>query len=223
MAGSRHSKQDHELLRTLRAKAREIDALITQLGGDEELEDEETEATKNADIPQSPPLAIKALGEYTLKGYGVVFGGKDLMGDTFTKDTDFGSDRSFVGMPVYYEHSMRGLKSQIGAVKAYEFANDGIIFEIEIDRRKKYAETVMKLANEQALGQSTGAVAHLVHAEKGMLKRWIIGELSVTPIPADPRTRADSLKNLLSQTDPQALGDNASDAVTTDYAYILLD
>lgn len=179
--------------------------------------------TKNRGTIKSAPKAVKATGDYTLRGYGVVFGGKDLLGDTFSKDTDYGADRSFVGMPVYYDHAMGGLKSQIGTVKAYEFADDGLIFEIEIDRRKKYADTVMQLANDQALGQSTGAVAHLVYAEKGEMKRWLIGEVSVTPIPAEPRTNADPLKYLLSQTDQQALGESANDTVTTDDEYYILD
>lgn len=291
MSGSRHSKQDHQRIRSARSKAKEIDAIMAELGDDDYQEDtdaaksvsfeercnqvrmaverafdrmdgygwveytypdyavvnvsgvyyranyEEADGTvqvapvaewqrverewmlpgtKSSATPKREAQAVKAIGDYTLRGYGVVFGGKDLIGDTFTKNTDFGADRSFVGMPVYYDHAMGGLKSQIGQVKAYEFADDGIIFEIEIDRRKKYADTVMQLANEGALGQSTGAVAHLVHAEKGMLKRWVIGELSVTPIPAEPRTNADPLKALLSQTDSQASGEDASSTVTTD-------
>lgn len=176
--------------------------------------------TKAAPARPAPP-AVKVAGEYRLRGYGVVFGGKDLMGDTFTRETDYGEARSFVGMPVYYDHALGGLKSQIGEVKAYEFADDGIIFEIEIDRRKKYAETVMRLADEQALGQSSGAVAHLVHAEQGQIKRWVIGEISVTPIPAEPRTSADPLKTILAQAGSEAPGEGANSSATPDLILIL--
>jgi len=62
--------------------------------------------------------AIKAIAPYTLAGRGVVYGGEDLTGDRFSKDTDFGATRSFVGMPVYYDHALGGIKSQIGMVKA---------------------------------------------------------------------------------------------------------
>ncbi len=48
--------------------------------------------------------AMKATSEYTLRGKGVVYGGRDLQHETFTRDTDFGGSRSFVGMPVYYDH-----------------------------------------------------------------------------------------------------------------------
>ncbi len=290
MSGSRHSKQDHQRIRTAHSKAKEIDTIMAELGDDDWQDDSSAKSVSFEErcsavryeiervmsmanvwgwveytypdyavvnsggqyyrvnyqvdldgvvsvamltdwikverewmtpgaksLATKPALpAVKALDSYRVKGKGVVFGGKDLIGDTFEKTTDYGEARSFVGMPVYYDHAMGGLKSQIGEVKAYEFADDGLVFEIEIDRRKKYADTVMQLANQQALGMSTGAVAHLVHSENGVMKRWVIGEVSLTPIPAEPRTNADPLKSILSQTDPQASGDDASDTVTTD-------
>ena len=91
------------------------------------------------DLITSMGSAVKAVAPYTIKGRGVVFGGEDLTGDTFTKDTDFGESRPFVGMPVYYDHSLGGLRGQIGTVKAWMPMDDGIDVEIEIDRRNKYA------------------------------------------------------------------------------------
>jgi HK97 family phage major capsid protein len=132
--------------------------------------------------------AVKAIGDYTLKGRGIVYGGQDLAGDTFTRDTDLGDTRSFVGMPVYYDHSLGGIKSQIGTVKAWMPDDEGIDVEIELDRRHKYAKEVMKLVNSGALGLSTGALSHLVVREAGELKRWVVGEISLTPTPAEPRT-----------------------------------
>lgn len=132
--------------------------------------------------------AVKAIGEYQLKGRGIVYGGQDLAGDTFTKDTDLGDTRSFVGMPVYYDHSLGGIKSQIGTVKAWVPSDEGIDVEIELDRRHKYAKEVMKLVDSGALGLSTGALSHLVVRQDGELKRWVVGEISLTPTPAEPRT-----------------------------------
>jgi HK97 family phage major capsid protein len=132
--------------------------------------------------------AVKAIGEYQLKGRGIVYGGQDLAGDTFTKDTDLGDTRSFVGMPVYYDHSLGGIKSQIGTVKAWTPSDEGIDVEIELDRRHKYAKEVMKLVDSGALGLSTGALSHLVVRQDGELKRWVVGEISLTPTPAEPRT-----------------------------------
>lgn len=169
----------------------------------------------------SRPHAVKKIGDYLLRGYGVVFGGQDLTGDTFTKATDLGQGRSFVGLPVFYDHALAGVKSQIGAVKAYEFADDGLIFEIEIDKAKRYADTVMALAESGALGQSTGAVAHLVYNEKGEMKRWIIGEVSLTPTPAEPRTTALPMTKTLPQAQaPQMPGDGMAQA--GDDTYIII-
>ena len=140
---------------------------------------------------KSTPHAIKATAPYTLAGRGVVFGGEDLTGDRFSKDTDFGATRSFVGMPVYYDHALGGIKSAIGTVKAWTPTDEGIDVEIELDRRHKYVADVMKLAEKGALGLSTGAASHLVERIGGDIKRWIVAEISLTPTPAEPRTTTE--------------------------------
>ena len=132
--------------------------------------------------------SVKAIGAYALRGRGIVYGGRDLEGDTFTKSTDLGETRPFVGMPVYYDHALGGLKSQIGTVKAWMPDSEGIEVEIEIDKRHKYAQQVMELVKSGALGLSTGALSHLVVRNAGEIKRWVVGEISLTPTPAEPRT-----------------------------------
>jgi hypothetical protein len=131
---------------------------------------------------------VKAVADYTIRGRGVVYGGEDLTGDTFTKNTDFGDTRPFVGMPVYYDHSLGSMRGQIGTVKAWMPTDDGIDVEIELDRRNKYVGDVMKLVKSGALGLSTGALSHLVVRDGGEVKRWVVGEISLTPTPAEPRT-----------------------------------
>jgi HK97 family phage major capsid protein len=135
--------------------------------------------------------SVKAVGEYTVKGTALVYGGRDLVGDTFTKETDLGETRPFIGMPVYFDHSGGRLESQIGEVKAWIPTDEGIDVEIEIYKSRKYARDVMKLVKSGHLGMSTGAVSHLVVRNAGELKRWVIGELSLTATPAEPRTIAD--------------------------------
>jgi len=175
--------------------------------------------------------SIKAIGDYALQGRGIVYGGADLVGDTFTKATDLGETRSFVGMPVYYDHALGGLKSQIGEVKAWTPDAEGIEVEIEIDRRHRYADQVMKLVQSGALGLSTGALSHLVVRDGGEIKRWIVGEISLTPTPAEPRTltevksaedaassSADALSvpddtQALTHTTEDEMSDNIKDAV----------
>ena len=148
-----------------------------------------------APAPAPATLSVKALGgavkrvdDTTLKGIGVYYGGKDLYDDTFTPTTDFGEGRSFIGMPVYYDHTLSSVKSQVGTVKAWEATDDGLLFEIELDKHKTYVADILRLADKGALGFSTGALAHTVVRDAGELKRWIIGEISLTPSPAEPRT-----------------------------------
>lgn len=136
--------------------------------------------------------AVKQVSDYVVRGRGVVFGGKDLTGDRFTAETDFGDTRSFVGMPVYYDHGLSDLQSQIGTVKMWQPDDEGIDVDIEIDKRHKYAQQVMALVKKGVLGLSTGALSHLVVRDGGELKRWIVGEISLTPTPAEPRTMAIS-------------------------------
>jgi HK97 family phage major capsid protein len=160
--------------------------------------------------------AVKAVAPFTIKGRGVVYGGADLTGDTFTKATDFGETRPFVGMPVYYDHSLGSMRGQIGTVKSWQPSDDGIDVEIELDRRNKYAAEVMKLVKSGALGLSTGALSHLVVREGGELKRWIVGEISLTPTPAEPRTLTNEVKatkgNASSKADAPPTGtDDTSD------------
>lgn len=149
---------------------------------------------------KSVPHALKAEG-YTLKGMGIVYGGRDLQHDTFTRDTDYGATRSFIGMPVYYDHALGGIASQVGTVKVWQPTDDGIDVEIELDRRHKYAKQIMELVKRGALGLSTGALSHLVEREQGEIKRWIIGEISLTPTPAEPRTYTNAQ---MLQADAQA-------------------
>ena len=133
---------------------------------------------------------MKSLGGYKIGGRAVVFGGYDLVGDQFTKDTDFGKTRPFIGLPVYYDHALGNLRSQIGVVTKWVQTEEGIDVEIEIDRAHKYAEQIMELVRRNMLGMSTGAIGHLVERLQNWIKTWPVGELSLTPTPAEPRTVA---------------------------------
>ena len=70
--------------------------------------------------------SVKMVGQYTIRGRGIVYGGRDLQGDTFTAETDLGETRSLVGLPVYYDHALGSLRGQIGTVKAWIPDDDGI-------------------------------------------------------------------------------------------------
>lgn len=181
-----------------------------------------TTSTKSETPMLSTRNAVKKVGDYRIRGYGVVFGGRDLYGETFESDTDFGESRSFIGMPVYYDHALGSIRSQIGEVKAYQFADDGIEFEIELDRRKAYADTLMQLADAGALGMSSGSAQHLVVIDDNKIKRWPLLELSLTPTPAEPRTSAIPVKTT-PKAAPKASGDDAEQQAGDGDTYIILE
>jgi hypothetical protein len=122
------------------------------------------------------------------RGLGVVWGGKDLVGDTFTKSTEVGSERPFKGMPLYFDHAQGEIKDAIGTVLDANSDDSGMWFDFQLNKRHKYASKIKELIKTGALGLSTGAISHLVTRDSGELKCWVIGELSLTPTPAEPRT-----------------------------------
>lgn len=133
-------------------------------------------------------FAIKSIDDNIYSGIGIVYGGKDLVGDTFLKTTDLGTERDFKGMPLYFDHAQDNLKDPIGTVIKSESDDTGVWFQFQLDKRNKYTERVKDLLHSGALGLSTGALNHLVLRENGQIKRWIVGELSLTTSPAEPRT-----------------------------------
>src|SRR4051812_1354686 len=95
--------------------------------------------------------AVKLIKEtdesYTIGGYGVVWGGKDLVGDHFTKDTDFWFDRITETPPVLYSHGMEAgtKKSALGMVVTKTVDDDGLWIEAQLDKSRDYVEAVMEL------------------------------------------------------------------------------
>lgn len=133
--------------------------------------------------------AVKMVDEGIVTGRGVVFGGKDLDGEYFTRSTDFGETRPFEGMPVYYDHARGTLKSQIGIVKSWVPGDEGIDVQIELDKSHRYYEMVKDLIATGRMGLSTGALPNtFVASTDGEIKRWTVGEISLTLTPAEPRT-----------------------------------
>lgn len=120
-----------------------------------------------------------------------MFGGRDITGDQFTPNTVFNlGKRSLIGIPVFYDHALSGIKTPIGHVTSWQPTDAGIDVEVELDRAHKYYTQIMELITRGILGFSTGSVPHLVERENKVIKQWPTVELSVTPCPADPRTYA---------------------------------
>lgn len=140
-------------------------------------------------------------GEAVVAGYGVVFGGEDLYGEAFAKDTDFMLEL-VPEKPVLFNHGLPvrmkdgekttefSLKSFLGAVKnaSIKADNVGLFVEAVLDESKEYVKEILDLIEEGVMGWSSGSIGHLVEREGKNIKRWPIVEFSLTHTPAEPRT-----------------------------------
>lgn len=150
---------------------------------------------------KSTQVSIKAITDtsITVAGYGVVFGGRDLEGETFGADTDYMLDL-VPAKPIMYDHAQGQIKHIIGKsahVVADEF---GLFVEAELDRSAKYVEQIRELAEKGALGWSSGSVAHMTERLGATIKRWPVIEFSLTPTPAEPRTLGVEVIKYLAET-----------------------
>lgn len=170
---------------------------------------------------KSTRVFVKSVNEKeaVVAGYGIVFGGKDLVGDTFTENTDFMWDL-VPTKAVFYDHTLDAdddpLDEEIGFADNARAKIDkfGIWIEAQIDKSKEYAQAILELVDRGALGWSSGSVGHLVRRSNGIIKRWPIVEFSLTPTPAEPRTlgveRLKALFNAAGVALPEELAEGAS-------------
>jgi hypothetical protein len=166
--------------------------------------------------------AVKALDDKgRIGGYLVRFSDpsdpkairKDLDGEYFTKDTYFGAHAGD-GVDVVFHHGRPlPVKSSVPAAqkaRIEEMADRifsapikaktddvGIWAETVLDLADDYEKAVFGLVKKSKIGWSSGAVSHLVKkGDDGQIKRWPIGEGSLTPTPAEPLNRAIEMKAL---------------------------
>ena len=120
------------------------------------------DATEDEEPVDEKAVQIKAItdDDFTIAGYGVVYGGRDLEGDSFAADTDYMLD-SVPEPVVLYDHAQE-IKSVLGRVTKISAKEAGLWMEAQISRAKDYAEQVLELVKNGKLGYSTGSVAHLV-------------------------------------------------------------
>jgi len=149
---------------------------------------------KSANVKRSLVIKAKTDDTLTIGGYGVVFGGVDLSGDTFTAKTDFWLDKLPGERPLLYEHGFDdglGL-TVLGKTVKIEPDETGLWVEAELNRHQRYMKEVEALIEAGVLGYSSGSAGHLVRRETGegksILTIWPILEFSITPTPAEPRT-----------------------------------
>jgi HK97 family phage major capsid protein len=154
----------------------------------------EADAQLRALYANEPKSLVKAIGETAdalrIGGYGVVWGGADLVGDTFTKETNLWLDSPAMPRPMLYEHAMNPVigMEQIGTWNKATVDDTGLWIEGEIAKSQRYYAMIKPLLDAGVIGLSSGAVPHMVTRENGKLKSWGVFEWSLTPQPCEPRT-----------------------------------
>lgn len=181
-----------------------IMALAKQLVPDEEDKPEAETETEPEDMPEGAMLPAEKSGDMLISygsavksadgkvsGYAVRFSGKDLAGEGFSRETNYGfagETSKRVDILLHHAQPMEtktGKRVQVTEPIGYatlKMADDGIMVEDAIlftaDRYTKYLDK---------LGWSTGAAAHAVVRDGNTIKQWQIAEVSLTPFPAEPR------------------------------------
>jgi len=161
---------------------------------------------------------VKALDDKgKVGGYLVRYGTDedfDLMGDFFSKDTDFGeSDR----LPVLYHHGfdevMKRRKIGVAQINRDEV---GLWVEAQLQLRDDYEKHIFELAKSGKLGWSSGTAAHVVEREAtgkaAHIKQWYLTEASLTPTPAEYRNEVVPIKSLI--TSEQGAGAREDESKT---------
>ncbi len=167
---------------------------------------------------------IKALGDGKIGGHLVLFGSPDdldLEDDYFDADTDFdltdGKDTA-----IYFSHGMdENLKQRKLGRGTLKIDDVGVWIEGQLELRDEYEEAIYGLVEAGKLGWSSGTAPHLMareEAEKGYyISTWPLGlDASLTPMPADPRNKAITLKTWASMQSAEDTKSQEGDKVEAD-------
>lgn len=163
------------------------------------LDDEAIDALVPNSRLMASGTAVKSVGEGRVGGYLVLFGTaaqKDLQGEYFTAETDYGLDW-YEKRPALYHHALDDTiqTDPIGVIDTLKMDDVGIWAEAQLDLRKRYTRAIQKLVDKGVIGWSSGSLPHVVKIESdGCIKRWVIVEGSLTPTPAEPRIVVSTLK-----------------------------
>ena len=125
--------------------------------------------------------------EAFIEGYMVIFGGKDRAGQTFDGTTDF-QPALVPTKPVLIEHTLDGFEQTVGEVQQEVVDDLGIRIKARVDKSFAVVRSYLDKLRQGKVGLSTGAVAHMVRRIKNVITRWPIVEVSLTTMPAEPRT-----------------------------------
>ena len=147
---------------------------------------------------------VKEDGSIIVEGYGILFDGQDLEGETFTKETDFEMDYVPVKKAFYSHRNDADVKEALGTVIESRVDDVGVWFQMQLNRSQKYLKAVQKMVGMGMMGISTGTAGQLSDRKGSTITRWPIVEVSLTPTPAEPRTLGVSFAKSIGLTDEEA-------------------
>ena len=135
--------------------------------------------------------------ELRVGNYLVLFGGKDLAGEYFTKSTHFESNYTDLG--VLYEDFEHGMDAEdagnndnnvLGIVdwKSAKIDDNGIFVERVLNRRAEYMKYLMQLIDMGVMGTSSAAIhGQTRRKSSGEIVEWPLMRDSMTVTPVEPR------------------------------------
>lgn len=161
-------------------------------------------------VGKTPVKLLEQRDDVTVfRAVGVPFGGpeflqgKDLHGQFFDKSTDYGKNSQgevvVKNVYAYYNHGFHDKlgTENIGFAKYYTETDEGQVWDIEVLRAYRYHDMLLSLAEKGLLGASSQPVQTTVDIDydSGMIKRWHVAEISLTPTPANPDAVVSVLKS----------------------------
>lgn len=145
----------------------------------------------------------KSTNDLTVGNYIVLFGGRDLVGEYFTKNTKFESPYTDIGtMYVDFEHGIDpdGLgiddNSVLGVVdwKSARIDEKGVFVERVLSRRAEYMDYITELIEAGMMGTSSEAVRGKVSKTRdGEITVWPLKRDSLTLTPMEPRMVSENI------------------------------
>lgn len=164
---------------------------------------------KSLHIPQAEQLfrdviAVKSIGQDTVKGYLALWGDPDTVDVeseffTGTKSsigaTDFWDKALALPRPLTWDHAQDGATKQIAQVGALvELGDDDIgrWYVAQLDRSHRYRKAIDRLVSQRAIGTSSDSAPQYVIRQpvsKGAtwLKQWPLFAAALTTTPCEPR------------------------------------
>ena len=149
--------------------------------------------------------------ELRVGNYMVLFGGKDLIGETFTPETDFESAYTKTGtLYVDWEHGFDpegdGPKRDdvLGIVDWKTARKDkvGLWVERVLKRRADFMEFLEVLIDEGLIGTSSEATKGAKRVD-GVIELWPLKRDSLTVIPAEPRMMKENVLHAIKSLSDQ--------------------